>query len=352
MCVCNAPDFLLEHYLRTTTKKPRNWLSALQLLTGCSRLSQEVNVSPAGEADFDSRLSFLEAGDINVCGIYLRSASSVVGCNAGRTAIIMPAYGSVDFEVEGVHFHSVPGVPCVLKPDAEFRARLSSEAHLFIVQISHSAWKYANGLLENADFELAKILVSYLRETPFFRDHHHAMERTRWLEEILNRYLAGESSVAATVKNKILIGEDRRLCTAIEQINDRLATDIELETIARDSGMSLRNFYYLMKKRTGMTPYSYCQSRRLIKARESLIRFHREDPVVANHALKWGFNHAGRFSSYYFDHFGEYPSDTIHGIKLLERHSEQVVSTDTGAAGQSTVWYTSRASSAQEVVAG
>jgi transcriptional regulator GlxA family with amidase domain len=116
--------------------------------------------------------------------------------------------------------------------------------------------------------------------------------------------------------------------------------------------MSLRNFYYLMKKRTGMTPYSYCQSRRLIKVRESLICSHREDPVVSNHALNWGFNHAGRFSSYYFDHFGEYPSDTIQGIKLLERRSEQVVSTNSGAVGQQTVWYTSRASSAQNVVAG
>jgi AraC-like DNA-binding protein len=351
MRVCNAQDFLLEHYLRTTTKKPRSWLSALQVLTGCSRLSQEVNVSP-GEADFDSRLSFLEAGDINVCGIYLRSASSIVGCNAGRTAIIMPAYGSVDFEVEGVHFHSVPGVAYVLKPDAEFRARLSSEVHLFIVQISRSAWRCARGLLENADFELAKILVSYLHETPFFWDHHHAMERTRWFEETLNRYMAGEISVAATVEKKALVGDDRRLCTAIEKINNRLATDIDLEAIARDSGMSLRNFYYLMKKRTGMTPYSYCQSRRLIKVRESLICSHREDPVVSNHALKWGFNHAGRFSSYYFDHFGEYPSDTIQGIKLLERRSEQVVSTNSGAVGQQTVWYTSRASSAQNVVAG
>jgi AraC-like DNA-binding protein len=351
MRVCNAQGFLLEHYLRTTTKKPRNWLSALQVLTGCSRLSQEVNVS-SGDADFDSRLSFLEAGDINVCGIYLRSASSVVGCNTGRTAIIMPAYGSIDFEVEGVHFHSVPGIPCVLKPDAEFRARLSSEAHLFVVQISQSAWKYANELLENANFELAKILVSYLHETPFFWDHHHAMERTRWLEETLNRYLAGEISVAATVEKKALVGDDRRLCTAIEKINNRLATDIDLEAIARDSGMSLRNFYYLMKKHTGMTPYSYCQSRRLTKVRESLIRFHREDPLVASHALKWGFNHAGRFSSYYFDHFGEYPSNTIQGTKLLEGHSVQVVSTDTGAAGKNNVWYTSRASPSQEVVVG
>ncbi|AFP29256.1 AraC family transcriptional regulator [Marinobacter sp. BSs20148] len=351
MCAGNAQNFLLEHYLRITTKKPRSWLSALQVLTGFSRLSQEVNVS-LGEGDFDSRLSFLEVGNINVCGVYLRSACSVVGCNDGRTAIIMPAHGSVDFEVEGLHFYSVPGVPCVLKPDAEFRARMSSGANLFIVQISHSAWKYANGLLESADFELAKILVRYLRETPFFWDHHYAMERTRLLEETLNRYLAGESPVVATVENKILIEDDRRLLTAIELINDRLATDIKLEKIARDSGMSLRNFYYLMKKRTGMTPYSYCQSRRLIKARESLISFHREDPVIANHALKWGFNHAGRFSSYYFDHFGEYPSDTIQGVKLLERHSEQVVSTDTGAVGQKTVWYTSRASSAQEVLAG
>jgi AraC-like DNA-binding protein len=344
MRTCNTQFFVLEHYLRIATGNPKSWLSALQVLTGSPRLSQEVEVS-TGCADFDSRLSFLKAENVNVCGIYLRSASSIVGSNAGIATIIMPVQGSVDFEVEGRHFCCTPGAPFVLKPNAEFRARLSSEVHLFIVQISETLWINANDSLKNGDAQLAKILNSYLLETPFFRDHHHAMQRIRCFEEVLARYLAGERSAASTVQNKVLIGEDRRICTALKQINDRLATDIELETIARDAGLSLRNFYYLMKKYSGMTPYNYCLSRRLVKVRESLICRYREEPGVGNHALKWGFNHAGRFSSYYYDHFGEYPSDTIQCLEVLKRNSAQVVSVDTGgASGQKTLWYTSAVS--------
>lgn len=100
-----------------------------------------------------------------------------------------------------------------------------------------------------------------------------------------------------------------------------------------------------MKKYSGMTPYNYCLSRRLVKVRESLICRYREEPGVGNHALKWGFNHAGRFSSYYYDHFGEYPSDTVQCLEVLKRNSAQVVSVDTGGAmGQKTLWYTSAVS--------
>ncbi len=135
MRTCNTQFFVLEHYLRIASGNPKSWLSALQALTGSPRLSQEMEAS-TGCADFYSRLSFLTAENVSVCGIYLRSASSIVGSNAGSATIIMPVQGSVDFEVEGRHFCCPPGVPFVLRPNAEFRARLSSEVHLFIVQIA------------------------------------------------------------------------------------------------------------------------------------------------------------------------------------------------------------------------
>lgn len=340
MRACSTQFYILEHYLRLKTDTPENWLSSLQFLTRSPRLSMEVDLSVDPQY-FSGRLSFLETGSVNVFGFFLSSASTIFGANAGTNAIIMPLQGTVEFEVRGQHFVSAPGAPFILEAGAEFFARLSPKVHLFIAQPDQLASKDVNRYPENGDPELATLLESYLVETPFFRDHQHAVERTISFGRALNRYIAGDKEVARARKPVVLVGEERRLCRAFELINDYLKTGVDLEKIAMDSGMSLRNFYYLLKKFTGMTPYSYCQSRRLVKARESLVCRHHEDPVIANHAHKWGFNHAGRFSSYYYKHFGEYPSETLDGIEVLKERADKVWSVDAGSPERVKYWYTS-----------
>ncbi len=341
MRACNTQFYVLEHYLRLKTDIPENWLSSLQALTRSPRLSMEVDLSHDSRG-FSGRLAFLETRLVNVCGFYLNSASSIFGANADTAAIIMPLQGTVEFEVGGgQHFVSAPGAPFVLDAGVEFFARLSPQVHLFIVQPGQPASKQALKHLKSGDPELVTLLESYLIETPFFRDHQHAVERTRSVGEALDRYIAGDKSLARARKPIALVGEERRLCRAFELINDQLQTGVDLAKVAMDSGMSLRSFYYLLKKYTGMTPYHYCRARRLVKARESLICSHHQDPVVASHALKWGFNHAGRFSSYYYDHFGEYPSETLQRVEALKERAAKVWSVDAGSSERTKYWYTS-----------
>lgn len=38
--------------------------------------------------------------------------------------------------------------------------------------------------------------------------------------------------------------------------------------------------------------------------------------TVTDSALKWGFNHLGRFSTYYARHFGEKPSETLRVARI------------------------------------
>lgn len=340
MRACSTQFYVLEHYLRLKTDIPENWLSSLRALTRSPRLSMEVDLTHDSRG-FSGRLAFLETGLVNVCGFYLSSASSIFGANADTAAIIMPLHGTVEFEVGGRHFVSAPGAPFVLDAGVEFFARLSPKVHLFIVQPGQLASEQALKHLKSGDPELVTLLESYLIETPFFRDHQHAVARTSSFGQALNHYIAGDKDVARARKPITLVEKERRLCQAFELINDQLQTGVDLEKVAMDSGMSLRNFYYLLKKYTGMTPYNYCRARRLVKARESLICRHHEDPVVANHALRWGFNHAGRFSSYYHDHFGEYPSETLQGVEALKERASKVWSVDAGSSERTKYWYTS-----------
>lgn len=271
----------------------------------------------------------------------MHAGLKLFGANAPSIAIIMPVHGTVEFQVAGQTFLSAPGVPFVLAPEVEFSASLSPDTHLFIVQLSQAFCAGPEPAFDNGDPYLVKILKSYLTETLFFKSHRHAMTRTRGLESALILYRGGGVSALPSDAVNELVIEDRRLGRALRLINERLEEGVQLESIARDSGLSLRNLYYLMKKFTGFAPSSYCRSRRLIKARESLIRHYAEVPQVASHALKWGFNHVGRFSSYYHDHFGEYPSDTIKGLESLSKHSEHVWSVEPGRSLQHRAWYTS-----------
>ncbi len=337
---CSTQFYVLEHYLRLKTDIPENWLSSLQALTLAPRLSMEVDLS-ADPCSFSGRLACLETETVNVCGFYLSSAASIFGANAATAAIIMPLQGTVEFEVDGQRFVSAPGAPFVLNKGVEFYARLSAKVHLFIVQPDQSIVSSESMRLKSGDPELVTLLESYLVETPFFRNHTHAVERTNRFGKALHRYMAGDREAAANRDMPVLVGDERRLCRALELINDHLKTGVDLDRIAKDSGMSLRNFYYLLKKYTGLTPYSYCRSRRLVRARESLICGYHEDPLVANHALSWGFNHAGRFSSYYHDHFGEYPSETLEGLEALQKRAENVWLVDAGSPRRTKYWYTS-----------
>jgi len=342
MRACSSQFFVLEHYLRLATEKPENWLCSLQVLTGSPRLSQEI-ITQSGKDSFLARLAFFPSSTINLCGIYLSSASKIVGSNAESAAIIMPLHGTVEFEVKGQRFLSSPDIPFVLEPKADFQANVSADVHLFIVQVARPQLQGDTAGFNSGDPHLAKILEGYLIETPFFRGHEHALQRASSLERALIIYREAGVSASSPSEAKALIGDDRRLCRALQLINERLETGVDLASIARDSGLSLRNFYYLMRKYTGMTPYNFCRSRRLIKARESLIRHYENDPIVSNHALKWGFNHLGRFSFYYKEHFGEYPSDTIKCLESLTKYSKEVQSVQPEVSPRQTTWYTSRA---------
>ena len=173
----NTQFYVLEHYLRLKTAFPEHWLSALQVLTQSPRLSMEVDLS-AGPKTFLGCLSSLETGSVTVFGFCLNSASTIFGSNADTATIFMPLHGTVDFTVAGQQFVSSPGAPFVLDAGVEFFVRLSPEVHLFLAQPSEPVSRESGRHPENGDPQLVRLLESYLIETPFFRDHQHAVKRT------------------------------------------------------------------------------------------------------------------------------------------------------------------------------
>ncbi|MBW7472851.1 AraC family transcriptional regulator [Marinobacter sp. M216] len=283
-------------------------------------MSQEIT-GLSERMDFYAHLAFLPGKRVNLCGIYLNQAYRISGSNTESPVIVLPLEGAAEFELDGQSFLSAPGVPFVLEPNAEYCAHVSAETHLFIVQMGSPGARKPQAFPRSGDPNIARLLESFVIQMAFLKGHEHALERVQWFERALVQH-CGDGSV--TSLPEVHVRDERRICQAVKLINERLEHGVDLEMVASESGLSIRNLYYLMKKYTGMSPYNYCLSRRLIKARESLIRNYEEDPQIANHALRWGFNHLGRFSSYYREHFGEYPSETLECLESLTKFSENV----------------------------
>jgi AraC-like DNA-binding protein len=85
---------------------------------------------------------------------------------------------------------------------------------------------------------------------------------------------------------------------------------VTAELLASVVGVSLGTLYAAFRKHRDYTPIGFLRLVRLRRVRAALLTAS-PDSTVNQVALKWGFNHLGRFASLYREHFGESPSETL-----------------------------------------
>jgi AraC-like DNA-binding protein len=101
----------------------------------------------------------------------------------------------------------------------------------------------------------------------------------------------------------------RRACDYIDR---NLADPISIDDIALAAGVSVRTIQNLFAQELGQTPTSYLRNERLERARSDLADAPGSSRLtVTDVAMRWGFNHLGRFATTYRNRFGESPSQTL-----------------------------------------
>ncbi|MFJ4455928.1 AraC family transcriptional regulator [Pseudomonas sp. NPDC089392] len=86
---------------------------------------------------------------------------------------------------------------------------------------------------------------------------------------------------------------------------------LTISQIARYAGVTARTVQLSFQRFRGLSPMQFLKEIRLRRVRGELEAKNLTDVQVSSTALKWGFNHLGRFSVEYKKRFGESPSDTI-----------------------------------------
>lgn len=100
---------------------------------------------------------------------------------------------------------------------------------------------------------------------------------------------------------------------AIAFIHDNAHREITLSDIAAAVNVTPRSVQYTFRRHLGTTPLEYLRRVRLDRAHRDLEVADPAVDTVTAIAGRWGFSHAGRFSSLYKKTFGRPPSRTLRG---------------------------------------
>ncbi len=97
-------------------------------------------------------------------------------------------------------------------------------------------------------------------------------------------------------------------------IRSNASNDITIEDIESTAGVSRNKLYADFKRYFGEPPTTYLKRIRLEHARQDILQ-DRGYENISCIAMKWGFNHLGRFSADYKKQFNESPSETLQRVK-------------------------------------
>ena len=107
---------------------------------------------------------------------------------------------------------------------------------------------------------------------------------------------------------------DFRVRKSIVLMSEQLGSEIELDAVARDAGLSRPHFYRLFRRQTGITPNIYLNTLRMEKAIE---RLGQTDRSVTDIAEELGFSCQSVFTRFFSSHVGMAPTDYRRAVQVL-----------------------------------
>ena len=141
-----------------------------------------------------------------------------------------------------------------------------------------------------------------------------AMRRSGLMMGLLDRCHQIVDGVASDRNGERMIGPSQRQAL-VNRARDFVAAHpddvLSVAQIAQGVGVTTRMLEYSFADIMGMSPKEYLRMIRLNAARRALRGADPRHTTIAEIAMDHGFWHLGRFSTYYFQMYGEKPSDTL-----------------------------------------
>jgi AraC family transcriptional regulator len=229
-----------------------------------------------------------------------KPAAAQVDYPKGKSAPVKIFPGTLALGVAGVvpaFSMRVPykGLVCLLNPRVV--AEIESELEMRLIGERHERF----GLDEAALAQLMRLAAKEVDELGASgRLYADALAHA-----IIIRFIRAAQPSAQAGESQLHPLPRHRLRVILDRINSEFDQDLDLSTLARDSGYSRAHFLRMFRAAMGKTPHHYLTDVRLERARQYLER---NELSIAEVALKVGFSSHSHLTKVFHQRFGMTPS--------------------------------------------
>ena len=133
------------------------------------------------------------------------------------------------------------------------------------------------------------------------------------IREIVYRLLTGAQ--AHRMRHLATVGgQTHRMVRAVEKLRENFNKPLQIESVARELGMSVSGFHAHFRTVTAMSPLQFQKHLRLQEARRLMLS---EDLDAAEAGYRVGYDDASYFSREYKRYFGEPPMRDVERLREL-----------------------------------
>lgn len=246
----------------------------------------------------------------------------------------VPWQGQAEIQINNTKTLIEPGTASVISPDQAMNMHWSNDCSFFTVRLDK----------QKVEHTLASLLGHELQTNLTFNPKFDLTtpEGKCWLNAVQFAQRQLEQPLIPKVAAPLLQQLEQTLCLMLLQllqhnhqeqlhgephsitpksikrakdyIQSNIYQPISLEQLSAASGVIPATLNKHFSHFTGQSPMKFVRNEKLAAVHETLSRT-QQDSSVTDIALKFGFNHLGRFAEYYKRRYGELPSDTYNRIK-------------------------------------
>jgi AraC-like DNA-binding protein len=107
---------------------------------------------------------------------------------------------------------------------------------------------------------------------------------------------------------------DFRVRKCIKLLSESPCAEIELDSIAKESGLSRPHFYRLFRNQTGVTPNLYLNTLLMERALDALVA---TESAISDISVDLGFSSQSGFTRFFAANVGMAPTDYRRAAKVL-----------------------------------
>ena len=188
--------------------------------------------------------------------------------------------------------------------------------HMFLVAAGVMAFAAANvnaqGTVQVAIVGSSALFLEMGQSASQLLSAQNGGAKCNWTDSVKDFTLTDVRPIGGTPAGAAVT--DFRVRKSIKLMSESPGAEIELDSIARESGLSRPHFYRLFRSQTGVTPHLYLNTLIMEQALDALVA---TEAPITDIGFDLGFSSQSVFTRFFAAHVGLAPSEYRRAAKVL-----------------------------------